>query len=98
MPSGEMVLDQKRAVIPQRLGLDVEVDEIMEALSHGRAGTRAVGLGATKNSKSHCFLAHREPEPPSYRQNDRTRKRQNRGSPIASHARHPAASMIAIQL
>ncbi len=50
-----MVLDQKRAVIPERLSLNVEVDEVMEAVSHDRAGTRAVGLGAAKNSKLHGY-------------------------------------------
>jgi len=38
MPPAEMMLDQKRAVIPRRFSLDVEVDEIMEALPRHRAG------------------------------------------------------------
>jgi len=59
MPAAEMVLDQKRAVIPQRLSLDIEVDEIMETLPHRRPGVRAAGLGTSKNADSHCLQSDR---------------------------------------
>ena len=58
MPSREVVLDQKRAAIPQRLCLDVEVDEVMEPLPRDCAAAGAAGLSAAKNSKLHRLLVH----------------------------------------
>ena len=53
VPAGEVVLDQERAVIAKRFRFDVEINEIMKALAHGNAGTRAAGLRRTKNSEPH---------------------------------------------
>src|SRR5262249_58600093 len=53
VPAGEVVLNQERAVVAKRFRFDVEIDEVMKALAHRRAGTRAAGLRRTKNSKSH---------------------------------------------
>src|SRR5262245_58758321 len=47
------MLNQERAVIAKRFRFDVEIDEVMKALAHRRAGTRAAGLRRTKNSKPH---------------------------------------------
>src|SRR5262245_14631419 len=53
VPAGEVVLNQERAVVAKRFRFDVEIDEVMKALAHRRAGTRAAGLRRTKNSKPH---------------------------------------------
>src|SRR5262249_4445589 len=53
VPAGEVVLNQERAVVAKRFRFDVEIDEVMKALAHRRAGTRAASLRRTKNSKSH---------------------------------------------
>ena len=47
------MLDQERAVIAERFGFDVEIDEVMEALAHGGAGTRAAGLRRAEKSEPH---------------------------------------------
>src|SRR5262249_59498436 len=52
-PAGEVVLNQERAVVAKRFRFDVKIDEVMKALAHRRAGTRAAGLRRTKNSKPH---------------------------------------------
>src|SRR5262249_22340150 len=41
------------AVVAKRFRFDVEIDEVLKALAHRRAGTRAAGLRRTKNSKPH---------------------------------------------
>ena len=48
--AGEMVLDEKGAVIAQRLGLDIVVDELAETLA-------AVGIGAGCASPARCRKA-----------------------------------------
>ena len=53
VPAGEVVLNQERAVVAKRFRFDVKIDEVMKALAHRRAGTRAAGLRRTKNSKPH---------------------------------------------
>src|SRR6516165_12791468 len=51
--TGEMVLDQKRAVIPERLGLDIVLDELAEALAAIGVGAAAPRLSTAEQSKSH---------------------------------------------
>src|SRR6516225_535321 len=53
--AGEMMLDQKGAVIAERLGFDIVLDEIAEALAAVGVGAAAPGLGTAKKSKSHWF-------------------------------------------
>src|SRR6516162_4949847 len=50
-----MMLDQKGAVIAQRLGFDVVLDELAEALAAVGVGTAAPSLRAAEKSKSHWF-------------------------------------------
>src|SRR5215472_6076673 len=54
--AGEMVLDEKRAVIAQRLGLDIVVDEIAKTLTAIGIGASAPGLRTAEKSKPHCVL------------------------------------------
>src|SRR6516165_11774363 len=53
--TGEMVLDQKGAVIAARLGFDIVFDELAEALAAVGVGAAASGLCTAKKSKSHWF-------------------------------------------
>src|ERR1700756_5255003 len=53
--AGKVVLDEKRAVIAERLGLDIILDEVAEALAAVGVGAAAPGLGTAKKSKSHWF-------------------------------------------
>jgi hypothetical protein len=54
--AGEMVLDQKGAVIAERLGFDIVLDELAEALTAVGVGTAAPSLGTAKQSKPHFLL------------------------------------------
>src|SRR6516225_10230162 len=51
--AGEMVLDQKGAVIAERLSFDIVFDEIAEALAAVGVGAAPPGLCTAKKSKSH---------------------------------------------
>ncbi len=51
--TGEMMLDEKRAVIAERLGLDIVLDEVAEALAAVGVGAAAPGLRTAEESKSH---------------------------------------------
>jgi hypothetical protein len=48
-----VVLDEKGGVISERLGLDVELDKVVEPLAHGGAGPLTIRLRAAENCKSH---------------------------------------------
>src|SRR5262249_26055348 len=53
VPAGEVMLDKKRTVIAEGFRFDVEIDEIMKALAHRGADTRATSLPRTKDPKPH---------------------------------------------
>src|SRR5271165_406166 len=54
--TGEMVLDQKRAVIAECFGLDIVVNKVAEALAAVGIGPGAPGLRTAEQSKFHCVL------------------------------------------
>src|SRR5207253_7858443 len=54
---GEMMLDEKGAVVAERLGLDIVLDEIAEALTAVGVGAAAPGLGTAEESKSHGSIS-----------------------------------------
>src|SRR5205823_246087 len=54
--AGEMMLDEKGAVVAERLGLDIVLDEIANALAAVGIGAAAPGLGTAEKSKSHHLL------------------------------------------
>src|SRR5580693_4316234 len=59
--AGEVVLDQKGAVIAERLCFDIVLDEIAEALAAVGVGAAAPGLCTAEKSKSHWFDLLMEP-------------------------------------
>ena len=58
--AGEMMLDQKRAVIAQRLGLDIIVDKVAKTLAAVGIGTGAPSLRAAEQSEFHLLSPHSE--------------------------------------
>src|SRR5947209_8530753 len=54
--AGEMMLDEKGAVKAERLGFDIVIDELAEALAAVRVGTAAPCLRAAEQSKTHRLL------------------------------------------
>src|SRR6266852_2087900 len=53
---GEVVLDEKGAVVAERLGLDIVLDELAETLAAVDLGAAAPGLRTAKKSKPHRLL------------------------------------------
>src|ERR1700758_4266666 len=53
--AGEMVLDEKSAVVAECFGLDIILDKLAEALAAIGLGAAAPGLGTAEESKSHCI-------------------------------------------
>jgi hypothetical protein len=54
--AGEVVLDEKGAVIAERFGLDIILDKLTEALATIGVGAAAPGLCTAEKSKPHCLL------------------------------------------
>src|SRR6201987_2774821 len=54
--AGEVMLDEKGAVIAERLGFDIVVDELAKPLAAVGIGTAAPRLGAAEQSKTHRLL------------------------------------------
>src|SRR3981081_4581898 len=54
--SGEMMLDEERAVIAERLGLDIVLNEFTKPLTAVGIGPGASCLRAAEESKSHSLL------------------------------------------
>src|SRR5439155_1779947 len=67
--AGEMMLDEKAAVIAERLGFDIVLDKVAEALAAVGVGAAAPGLGTAEESKSHhlLLLSVLAPHPPATR-------------------------------
>jgi hypothetical protein len=53
--AGKMMLNQKCAVITERLGFDIVLDKIAEPLARIGVGTGAARLGAAEQSKFHLL-------------------------------------------
>ena len=53
IPTGEMVLDQEARMKPERLGFDVEIEIVAEALSGFRWQIVAVGLRRAEQAETH---------------------------------------------
>src|SRR4029077_18990516 len=71
--AGEVVLEEKSAVVAEHLGLDIVLDEVAEALAAVGVGAAAPGLGTAEKSKSHSLLLTSRVRP--YRQNCREARR-----------------------
>src|SRR3989442_738366 len=59
---GEVVLDEKGADEAERLGLDVELDEIAKAGAAVGVGTATLGLRTAEDSKFHAMTSLRIPQ------------------------------------
>src|SRR4051794_38464264 len=58
VPAAEVVLDQKGRMEPERLGLHVEIEIVVEALAGFSREILAVSLGRAEETESH---GHRRP-------------------------------------
>src|SRR6185503_10419977 len=59
--AGEVVLDEERAVIAERLRLDVVLDEVLEARRAVDVGAASPRLRAAEQSESHAVTRPRSP-------------------------------------